>query len=403
MPAQHQFKVPIVPYRPTEVYKLAKRDAYEVLGVDKNATDQEIKQAYYRLAKEHHPDKNPDNKEEATEKFKEIQTSYEALKDPDSRARYNQFGWEGLDGTSGFGAGGAGFGGFGSFEDIVEEIFGGGGGIFGDFFGGGRSRRRSGPRPGNDLRHDIEIELEDAVKGKKVNVEVPTLKTCSTCHGSGAKEGSTPQACPQCGGRGQVQQRTGFFITSRTCPGCNGEGTIISDPCDSCNGQGRVPHTTKLTIDVPPGADNGVVLRSEGAGEAGIKGGPPGDLLTVIHVKEHSVFQRRGDDLVCEIPIAFTQATLGAKIEVPIIGGKAELAVTPGTQSGKVYSMRGQGVPHLRGRGNGDQYVRIIVETPTDLTQEQEKLIRQLAETRDEKVDLPSDKGFFGKVKDALS
>ncbi|MFC1718923.1 molecular chaperone DnaJ [Candidatus Poribacteria bacterium] len=378
---------------------MANRDAYEVLGIGRDADDQEIKQAYYRLAKENHPDKNPDNKEEATEKFKEIQASYEALKDPESRARYNQFGWEGMNNAGGFGAG-AGFGGFGSFEDIVEEIFGGHS-IFDDFFGGGR-RRRSGPRPGNDLRQDIEIALEDAVNGKKINIQVPTLQVCSSCHGSGAKSGSAPQTCPQCGGRGQIQQRSGFFITNRTCPRCGGEGAIITDPCDSCRGQGRLPHTSELEIDIPPGANDRLILRYSGAGEAGIKGGPPGDLHVVVHVKDHPVFDRRGDDLVCETTIAFTQATLGATIEVPTIGGKAEMNIPPGTQSGRIFSLRGMGVPHLRGRGTGDQFVRVIVEVPTNLTSEQEKLIRELAEARDEEVDAP-EKGFLGKVKDAFS
>ena len=377
---------------------MAKRDAYEVLGTKRDDSDQEIKQAYYRLAKEHHPDKNPDNREEATEKFKEIQAAYEALKDPDSRARYNQFGWDGMDGSRGFSPG-ADFG-FGSFEDIVEEIFGGGS-VFGDFFGG-RPRRRGGPRPGNDLRQDIEITLEDAVSGREINIEVPTLRVCPTCHGNGSQAGSSPETCSQCGGRGQVQQRSGFFVTSRTCPRCSGEGVIITDPCDRCRGQGRVSHTSRLAINIPPGAQDGLILRYSGAGEAGIKGGPPGDLHIVVHVKEHPVFQRRNDDLVCETNIAFTQATLGADIEVPIIDGKVKLAIPPGTQSGKVFCLRGNGVPHLRGRGNGDQFVRVIVETPTKLTPQEESLLRELAESRNEEVTAP-DKGFFEKVKDAFS
>ena len=377
---------------------MAKRDAYETLGVSRDADDQEIKQAYYRLAKEHHPDKNPDNKEEATEKFKEIQAAYEALKDPQSRARYSQFGWEGVDRTGGFGPG-AGFG-FGSFEDIVEEIFGSHS-VFDDFFGGGR-RRRSGPRQGNDLRQDIEITLEDAVNGKEMTIQVPTLRTCSSCHGSGAKSGTAPQTCPQCGGRGQIQQRSGFFVTSRTCPRCGGAGAIITDPCDTCRGQGRLPYTSELKINIPPGANDGLILRYSGAGEAGIKGGPPGDLHVVVHVEDHPVFQRRGDDLICETTIAFTQATLGARIEVPTIRGKAEMTIPPGTQSGKVFSLRGMGVPHLRGRGTGDQFVRVIVEIPTRLTSEEEDIIRKLAEARGEEI-APPDKGFFEKVKDAFS
>lgn len=377
---------------------MAKRDAYEVLGVSRDASDQDIKQAYYRLAKEHHPDKNPNNREEATERFKEIQAAYEVLKDPQSRARYNHFGWEGLDGTGGFSPG-AGFG-FGSFEDIVEEIFSGGG-VFGDFFGT-RTRRRAGPRPGNDLRQDIEITLEDAVIGKKMNIQVPTLKTCSSCRGTGTRSGSLPQTCPQCGGSGQIQQRSGFFITSHTCSRCGGEGVIVTDPCDTCRGQGRVPHKSELLLDVPPGAYDGLVLRYPGAGEAGIKGGPPGDLHIVVHVEEHQIFQRHNDDLICEIRIAFTQAALGAKIEVPIIGSKAELTIPPGTQSGKVFVLRGRGIPRLRGRGTGDQFVKVIVEVPTELTAHQSDLIRELAKSRGEEV-APPDKGFFGKVRDAFS
>ena len=379
---------------------MAKRDAYEVLGVGKNADEKEIKQAYYRLAKQYHPDKNPDNKEEATEKFKEIQSAYEVLKDPQSRSNYDRFGWEGVKAQQGFGAGAGGFG-FGSFEDIVEEIFGGGGSIFDDFFGN-RPRRRSGPRPGNDLRKDIEITLEDAVKGKEMNIEVPTLQVCSTCHGSGTKSGKTPETCSMCNGQGQVQQRSGFFITSRTCPRCGGEGVIITDPCEECEGHGRLHHTSKLSINIPPGASDGLVLRYSGAGEAGIKGGPPGDLHVVVHVKEHPIFQRRGDDLVCDITISFTQAALGAKVQVPIIDGKADLTILPGTQNDRVFSLRGRGVPHLRGRGAGDQFVRVTVEVPTKLSSKEDELLRKLAEIRNEKV-APPDKSLFDKVKDVLS
>jgi len=378
---------------------VAKRDAYEVLGVSRNSDEQEIKRAYYRLAKEYHPDKNPDNRDEATERFKEIQAAYEVLKDPQKRARYDQFGWDGMEGT-GFNPG-AGFG-FGSFEDIVEEIFGSHS-IFDDFFGTSRTRRRGGPRPGNDLRQDIEITLEDASNGKETVIEVPTLQVCSSCHGSGVKAGSSPDTCPMCGGRGQIRQQSGFFITSRTCPRCRGEGVVISDPCDICSGEGRVPYTSRISITIPPGAQDGLVLRYSGAGEAGVKGGPSGDLHIVIHVKEHPIFERRGDDLICEVSIAFTQAALGAEIEVPIIGGKAKMDIPQGTQNGKIFSLRGRGLPHLRGRrGAGDQLIKVIVEVPTNLTEREEKLIRELAEIREEKVVAP-DKSFFGKVKDALS
>ena len=377
---------------------MAKRDPYEVLGVGKNADEQEIKRAFYRLAKEHHPDKNPDRVEEATEKFKEVQEAYEVLKDPQKRARYDQFGWNGMEGT-GFSPG-AGFG-FGSFEDIVAEIFGDRGSIFDDFFGT-RTRRRSGPKPGNDLREDIEITLEDAVNGKEVILDVPTLQICPSCRGYGTRSGSSPSICPLCGGQGEVRQRSGFFVMSRTCPRCGGEGVIITDPCNVCGGQGRTPHASRLRITIPPGCMDGLVLRYDGAGEAGIKGGPPGDMHVVVHIEEHPVFQRRGDDLICEVPIALTQAVLGAEIEVPIIGGKARLDVPPGTQSGKVFALRGRGVPHLRGRGAGDLLVKVIVQIPTDLTDKEESLIRELARIRNEEV-APPEKSFLKRVKDAFS
>lgn len=378
---------------------MPKRDAYETLGIGRNADEKEIKQAYYKLAKEYHPDKNPDSKEEATEKFKEIQSAYEALKDPQSRSKYDQFGWDGMNGAGGFDPRNAGFG-FGSFEDIVEEIFGRHS-VFDDFLGG-RTRRRSSARPGNDLRRDVEITLEEAVSGKKMTIEVPTLQACSTCHGSGAKPGSSPQTCPTCSGRGQVQHRAGFFITSRPCPACRGEGVVISDPCNICRGQGRVPHTSELSIEILPGASDGLILRYSGAGEAGIKGGLPGDLHIVIHVREHPIFQRRGDDLICEANISYTQAALGSEIDIPVINGKAKMNIPPGTQSGKVFSLRGKGVPHLRGRrGAGDQLVRIIVDVPTKLTPKEEALLRKIAEIRGEEV-APPDKGFFRKVKETF-
>jgi len=381
-----------------------KNDPYEVLEVSKDADENEIKKAYYRLAKEHHPDKNPDRRYEATEKFKEIQEAYEVLKDPNKRANYDRFGWNGVDGNGfGFGGtGGTGFGGFGSFEDIVEEIFGSSGGVFGDIFGT-RSQRRSGPRPGNDLRKDIEITLEDAVNGKDLKIEVPTLKVCESCRGSGAKSGSAPTTCPTCRGQGQVRQGGGFFTTVYTCPRCHGEGVIISDPCDACNGQGRVPHKSMLSINVPQGAMDGLVFRYSGAGEAGIKGGPPGDLHIVVHVKQHPIFQRQDDDLICEVRIAFTQASLGAEIDIPIIGGVDKLNIPVGTQNGKVFVLKDKGVPHLRGkRGNGNLLVKISIETPTDLSDKEEDLLREFAKLRDEKV-YPADKSLFEKVKNAFT
>jgi len=382
--------------------QVPKKDPYEVLEVGKDADENEIKKAYYRLAKEHHPDKNPDRHEEATEKFKEIQEAYEVLKDPNKRANYDRFGWSGVD-SSGFGFNtGTGFGGFGSFEDIVEEIFGSSGGIFGDIFGT-RSQRKSGPKQGNDLRKDIEITLEDAVNGKDLKIEVPILKVCDSCRGSGAKSGTAPATCPTCRGQGQVRQGGGFFTTVYTCPRCHGEGVIITDPCEECNGHGRVPHKSTLSISVPQGAMDGLVLRYSGAGEAGIKGGPPGDLHIVVHVKQHPTFQREEDDLICEVNIAFTQASLGAEIDIPIIGGSDKLNVPSGTQNGKIFTLKGKGVPHLRGkRGNGDLLVKVNVETPTHLSEKEENLLRELAKLRNEKVH-PADKGLFEKVKNVFT
>lgn len=378
---------------------MAKRDPYEVLGVSRNADEKEIKQAYYRLAKEHHPDKNPDNREAATEKFKEIQEAYEVLKDPQTRARYDRFGWEGMQ-NMGFNTTSSGFG-FGSFEDIVEEIFGSDS-IFGDLFGT-RSHRRYGPRPGNDIRYDVEVTLEDVVDGKDIIIEVPTLKTCDVCNGYGTRSGSPPVTCSMCGGQGQIHQRTGFFVTSQTCPRCRGEGIIITDPCNKCNGSGRVPYTQKLSITIPQGSTDGLILRLDGRGEAGINGGPPGDLHVVIHVKEHPIFKRRGDDLLCDVPIAFTQAVLGAEIEIPLIRGTDKLNIPPGTQNNTVFTIRGKGVPHLRGRrGSGDLLVRVNVQIPTKLTDKEESLLREFAKIRGEKVN-PHDKGIFDKVKNAFS
>lgn len=378
---------------------MAKKDPYEVLGVSRDADENEIKRAYYRLAKEHHPDKNPDRREEATEKFKEIQEAYEVLKDPHKRSNYDRFGWSGVEGNI-FGSGSSGFG-FGSFEDIVNDLFGSGS-IFDDIFGT-RTTRRSGPKRGNDLRKDIEISLEDAVYGKEMTIEVPTMKVCEACRGSGTRSGSAPTICPTCNGQGQVHQRSGFFVTSYTCPRCHGEGVVVTDPCPICNTQGRVPHTSKLSITIPQGAMDGLVLRYSGAGEVGIKGGSPGDLHVVVHVKPHKIFQRRDDDLICEVNIAFTQAVLGAEIDIPVIGGSDKLTIPPGTQSGKVFVLKGKGVPHLRGRrGNGDLLVKVNVEVPTKLSEKEESLIRELAKIRGEKVNTEN-KSLFDKVKSAFT
>ncbi|MEM7611920.1 MAG: molecular chaperone DnaJ [Pseudomonadota bacterium] len=358
---------------------MAKRDYYEVLGVSKTAEAAELKKAYRRLAMKHHPDRNPDD-EAAEARFKEAKEAYEVLSDADKRAAYDQFGHAGVSNSASGGQGG--FSGAESFSDVFGDVFG-------DIFGG--ARRGGGGRQvfrGADLRYDLEMSLEDAIRGESTNLEIPSYVTCETCSGSGAAKGSKPETCDTCGGAGQVRMTQGFFSVQQTCPTCHGEGNIIKDPCGSCDGRGRVRKTRTLSVKIPVGVDNGDRIRLTGEGEAGRNGGPPGDLYVEIRLKPHQMFERDGPDLHCEVPLNFVTAALGGTVNVPTLNGKVSLKVPPGTQTGKVFRVRGKGVPTVRIREPGDLYCRVAVETPVNLTTEQKDLLRKF----DDAVDLGGDR-----------
>lgn len=343
---------------------MAKRDFYEVLGLGKNASDDEIKKAYRKLAMKYHPDRNPDNKA-AEEKFKEVKEAYEMLSDPQKREAYDRYGHAGVDPN--MGGGGAGAGGF-------ADAFGD---IFGDIFGGGR--RGGGPQVyrGADLRYNLEITLEQAANGYETTIQVPSWDECDTCHGSGAKPGTSPVTCTTCGGHGQVRVQQGFFAIQQTCPKCHGTGKIIPEPCTSCSGVGRIKCKKTLEVKVPAGIDDGMRIRSSGNGEPGVNGGPPGDLYVEIHIKQHPVFQREGDDLHCEIPVSFATAALGGDVEVPTLSGKASFTIPEGTQSGKTFRLRGKGVKGVRSGYAGDLFCHVVIETPVRLTERQKDLLRE--------------------------
>ena len=370
---------------------MAKRYYYEVLGVNRDASADEIKKAFRKLAVQYHPDKNPNNKQESEEKFKEAAEAYEILSDSDKRERYNRFGHAGVEGASR--AGSYGFD-FSSFDDIMSEIFG----DFGDLWGFGSSRRRSGPRRGRDLRYDLEISLEDSVLGRKTTIEVPRMEICHVCDGTQAKPGTKPQTCPSCGGRGQVAFTQGFFSVSRTCDRCRGEGKIISTPCEECNGQGQVQRTRDISITIPAGIDDGQVIQLRGEGEAGSRGGPPGDLHIVTHIVKHDLFERHGNDLLYATNISFPQATLGSEMEIPTIDGEKEkLTIPAGTQHGEQFRIRGKGVPYLRDFGSGDLIVKTVIETPTDLSDKEEELLCEFAQLRGEKI-IHGGRSLFDKI-----
>ena len=363
-----------------------KRDYYEVLGVSKDAADQEIKSAYRRLAVKYHPDKNPEDKA-AEEKFKEAAEAYSVLSDPEKRARYDRFGHGGMQG---------GFSGFdpstfGDFGDILGEFFG-----FGDVFG---SRRRGGPERGADLRYDLKIPFKEASFGVKTKIKIPREEACPTCEGRGTAKGKSPVTCPGCHGAGQVRYQQGFFSISRTCPQCQGMGKIIRDPCEACRGRGRTQREKVLELKIPAGVDNGSRLRVQGEGEAGFHGGPPGDLYVVIHVEEHPFFQRQGNNIYCQVPIGVTQAVLGGEISVPTLEGEEKLRIPEGTTTGTVFRLRNRGIVSLGERGRGDQFITVTVEIPSRLTKEQRKLYEALAKLSKEE-EISQERNLFEKVKD---
>jgi molecular chaperone DnaJ len=376
-----------------------KRDYYEVLGVDRSATDSEIKSAYRKLALKHHPDRNPGNKQ-AEETFKEAAEAYAVLADRDKRAAYDRFGHAGVGAAAG--AGGFDPSIFSDFGDIfggLGDLFG-----FGDLFGA--ARRRHGPMRGADLRYDLEIAFAESASGTETAIQIPRDEACETCGGSGAAPGSSPEVCPQCKGRGQLRYQQGFLTVTRPCGQCRGSGRVITHACDTCRGAGRITRERKLTVRIPPGIASGQRLRLYGEGEHGVNGGPPGDLYVVVHVKEHPFFQRDGDDLVCEAPVSFPILALGGAIEVPTLDGVTAINVPAGTQTGARFRVRGKGMPNVSGRGRGDLHVVVRPAVPRKMTKEQKKLLEQLAkvmpqETIDPNVSAKTEeRPFFEKVKD---
>jgi len=380
-----------------------KRDYYEVLGVEKSATDDVIKKAYRKLAKQYHPDLHPGD-QEAESKFKEINEAYEILSDPDKRAKYDQYGFAAFDPNSGFGGGG--FGGFDDLGDILGSIFGGGFGGFGGGFGGfGGQQRRNGPRKGENLRVNLTLDFEEAVFGCKKELQVPIVEVCSDCQGSGCAPGTNPETCPECGGRGSVvkTQRTamGMMQSTSQCPRCNGRGKIIHTPCPTCHGNGRVRKQKTVSVTIPAGIDNGQTVSLRGLGNEGINGGAPGDLLVTVTVRAHPLFERDGSSILLDLPITFAQATLGAEITIPTLTGKVNLTIPEGTDTGTVFRLRGKGVPYLKGSGSGDQFVTVNIITPKNLSHEQKEALRKYAETMEEPAPAAGTekKRGFGKKK----
>jgi len=376
---------------------LSKRDYYEILGVSKNATEQEIKRAFRQLAKKYHPDLNPNDKE-AEQKFKEVNEAYEVLSNPDKRAKYDRFGHEGVNGQAGGFS--QGFEGFGGFGDIFEDIF--------DIFGGGfsSSSRKSSPRKGADIKYKLDIEFEEAAFGVDKEIEFTRTESCSKCKGTGAEPGTNKTKCPKCNGTGEVRyaQTTPFgqFVRVGTCDRCNGTGEIIDKPCSKCAGTGKERKKRKISIKIPAGVDTGSVIPLRGEGEIGEKGGPPGDLYIYINVKPHEIFEREGNDIYCVVPISFVLAALGGEIEFPSLDGEKIKHIIPeGTQTDTVFKFKGKGIPNVRGYGRGDQYVKVVVQVPKKLSEKQKEILRQFAIESGEKI-YEHKKGFFNKVKDAF-
>ncbi len=368
---------------------MSKRDFYEVLGCSRSATESDLKSAFRKLAMKFHPDKNPGDSE-AEHKFKEINEAYEALRDPQKRAAYDQFGHAAFDGMGGHG--------FGSdFASSMSSIFDD---LFGDFMGAGRGRGRGGRGRGADLRYNMEITLEEAYASKAAQIRVPTSVTCETCSGSGAKPGTSPTTCTTCGGAGRVRASQGFFAIERTCPHCQGRGEVIEDPCADCGGAGRVTRERNLSVNIPAGVEDGTRIRLAGEGEAGVRGGPPGDLYIFLSVKPHEIFQRDGADLFCRVPISITTAALGGEIEVPTLdGGRSKVKVPAGTQTGKQFRLKAKGMPVLRSPQFGDLYIQTVVETPVNLSRRQRELLEEFEKASSETTN-PESSGFFAKVKE---
>jgi molecular chaperone DnaJ len=376
---------------------MAKRDFYDVLGVSKTADEKELKAAYRKLAKQYHPDANQHDAT-AEAKFKEISEAYDILKDPQKRAAYDRFGHQAFEGGMGGRGPGAGFGPefTSSMSDIFEDLFG-------DFMGSGRGRGgrgRGGQQAarGADLRYNMEISLTEAFTGKTAQIRVPSSVTCESCHGSGGRSGSSPKTCGTCGGAGAVRSQSGFFTVERTCPTCQGRGQVISDPCHSCGGQGRVTKERTLSVNIPAGVEDGTRIRLANEGEAGLRGGPPGDLYIFLSVRPHEFFQRDGADLFCKVPVSMTIASLGGEFEVPTIDGKkARVAVPEGTQTGKQFRLKGKGMPVLRSSQFGDMYIQVAVETPVNLSKRQRELLREF--DKEAGNNSPESEGFFSKAK----
>ncbi|QJD72087.1 molecular chaperone DnaJ [Marinobacterium sp. LSUCC0821] len=366
-----------------------KQDYYELLDVPRDASDRDIKKAYRRLAMKYHPDRNPDDKD-AELKFKEINEAYEVLSDAQKKAAYDQFGHAGVNGQGGMGGGG--------FEGGFGDIFGD---VFGDIFGGGGGgRRRSSVRRGADLRYNLDLSLEEAVRGCEKTLKVPTYVSCETCDGSGAKPGTSAKTCGTCGGAGQVRMQQGFFAVQQTCPSCRGEGKVISDPCGTCHGQGRTQKTKTLQVKIPAGVDTGDRIRLGGEGEAGAHGGPAGDLYVQVSVKDHPIFERDGAHLYCEVPISIVDAALGGELDVPTLDGRVKLKIPAETQTGKMFRLRGKGIKPVRGGSLGDLMVKVVVETPVSLTARQKELLQEFqTETEQHQKHGPKKHGFFDTVK----
>lgn len=378
---------------------MAKRDFYEVLGVSRSASSEEIKKAYRKKAKELHPDRNSDNPN-AEAQFKEANEAYDALKDPDRKAAYDRFGHAAFDGSMGGGGGnpgarGGGFAGNGDFASAFSDVFED---LFGDFVGGGRGGARARASRGSDLRYNLRITLEEAFSGTRKTIRVPRLSQCESCNGTGAEGGAEPVTCPTCSGMGKVRAQQGFFTVERTCPTCGGNGQIVKNPCAACGGAGRVEKESTLSVNIPAGVETGTRIRLSGEGEAGLRGGPAGDLYIFVNVAEHQIFKRDGVTLYCHVPVSMARAALGGEVEVPTIdGGRSRVKIPAGSQSGRQMRLRGKGMPALRGAGQGDMLIELAVETPVNLTTRQKELLAEFEKLSAENN--PESSGFFDKVK----